>query len=163
PLIHFVFGHVIAPWHRPVRDNERHLHAAYEGGLEVGELTAAEYGLMGLALDSAFRGDPIDTSRDLCARYFQFFRDVKKAELSSTYQGRTLLVLHQPLLCLQGKTRARASLDTDDFSEAAHVAALSNPSDVFFFHVYKLQAAVLLGDLDAALAAARGSERTLGQ
>jgi predicted ATPase/signal transduction histidine kinase len=141
-----IFGTFVNHWRAPLGSSLPRLRLALTRGLEGGDLHYALYADYVGIITSWHKGTELG---QIAAALEKSFNLVKKIKVDATTGY--LTTCRQATRCLQGRTRARGRFDDDGFDEQAHLAAMTpNPIALWLYHVLRLQAAYLLGDLGEA-------------
>ncbi|KYG06246.1 hypothetical protein BE21_35950 [Sorangium cellulosum] len=112
--LEFMFGCYINHWSRHARTDVPHLRRAYEHSLQTGDVTYGGYSLVVLSRTLLANGEPLEGILDEIDRSMTF---LLRTESRALIEVQTLT--RHVVLCLMGRTSARASLSTVEFDDAA--------------------------------------------
>lgn len=129
-----------------------YLSAAFQAANETGDVTFACYCCNRIAVDRLVLGHPLEDVFEETERRLSFTRKVPFDASTQVLIGIQRLVQN-----LRGRTAHFSTFDSPDFDEAAYEAAMDRYSwsvVTCWYYVMKLEARVLSGDFDQAIAAA---------
>lgn len=129
------------------------LDQAFAASLEAGDLVYASYITMVYFWLMLHQGAALDELRQTTRQHAGFARDNHNEAVYQTLRFQQQLVAN-----MKGQTRGPASMDDDDFNEAACFAALEKASFGFGLqssHIIKQVSAFIHGDFAGALASAQ--------
>lgn len=145
-------------YHRPLRETSAPLQECYRMGIEAGNTVYAGYSLMNLSSYISLQGKDLESVDNEIEKYLPYLQEANDADqkmmtLVNLYTGRNL----------RGLTENRASLSSDDYNEAATVAAIAEgkhaPSTECWYYIAKARLSYFWGDYPAALAMANEGQR----
>jgi predicted ATPase/signal transduction histidine kinase len=141
--INFVFGDLVLPWSRHLRQSLHYLDRAFSTAVEAGDLTTACYCCNHIVVDRLILGDPLVEVAQEAERRLDYTATARFDASSQVIAGIQRLVR-----TLRG--------DGDAFDDAYDQAmeAYDWPVVTCWYAIMKLQARFLLGDLAGAAAAA---------
>ena len=151
--VYVMFGQLITPWVRHVREAIKFLRRAFDVAKEVGNLNYASYSLDLRIADQIAAGDHLADVQEEAERALEFVRKAKFGLVIDILTSQLGLVR-----TLRGLTPVFGSFDGEGLDEGRFEAHLErNPPlavALFLYRVRKLQACVLSNDFEAASAAA---------
>ena len=160
---HFLFGGFIHPWTEPAAGDVEYLRAAYQAGIDSGDLIWACYANNVLSMRLFFLGHQLAELESESQRFLE-----RAGQVGEQYTPTFLLVTRQVARCLQGKIASATSLDDEElgFEEAAHSALLKQvpglEGPLNWYYVTKTLLYLLADDPKSAMIAARQAEKTIG-
>lgn len=153
-----LFGDNIVCWTRHLENDLAYVNSAFQTALENGDVTFACYCCNALVADRLILGHPLDEVFEESERRAAFTR---KARFDASTQ--TIVGIQRLILNMRGRTAHFATFSGPDFDEDAYEAVMDRyPWSIVtcWYYVMKLEARVLSGDFDQAVAsAARARER----
>jgi PAS domain S-box-containing protein len=150
---------IAALWTQPIASAIGYMESAFRAGNETGDLTVVCYSRNHVITDRLLRGDPLadvwrDTERGLDVVRKARFRDVIDVIVSQ----------QRFILNMRGDTAHFSTFSGDGFDEVAFEADLGSDrmsTMVCWYWIIKLQARVISGDYEAAVAAGRNARKLL--
>jgi len=138
-------------WHLPVRRGIEHLSAAFKAAVDVGDLNIASYACDHLVSHRLVSGDPLDKVYSESEELSDFTRRAK-FDPSSQIIFRTQRFIQ----AMQGRTANLSTFSAADFDQEEyeeHIDRYGWVSVICGYYIMKLQARVMSGDYEAAIAA----------
>ncbi|MBT8079136.1 MAG: AAA family ATPase [Gammaproteobacteria bacterium] len=155
--VNHMFSCYIGLWREHIDECFRYSRAGYEAGIETGDFTYGGYSGFHESWHALFRGVRLDRYIDEYSVKLQFLSGYKYQSIGDAHQ-----LMLQWGRCLQGDTKAPASLDGNGFSEAHYVREYGEtPFFIAFYYVAKLNIAYLHHDLTGALRYAELAEKVI--
>lgn len=157
---YMIFGNIVMPWTRHVRDGRELIGRAFDAANESGDLTFAAYSCNHLVTNMLAAGDQLAEVQREAETGLEFARRMRFGHVIDH-----IVVQLQLIRSLRGSTPTFGSFDDAEFSERdfeRHLA--SNPvlaEPEFWYCARKVQARFLMADLASALDAASRAEQLL--
>ena len=146
-------------WIHPIATDFPILERGFLACLDAGDLVFASFIAFEIVWQAVERGLALDDVLALSEKYAAFARSSRN---ESVYQ--TIRLEQQFLACLAGRTRDSAVFDDATFEEGPCLAKITGAAfmcGVVFYHMMKLVAAYLSGDVPMALHHAEEAKKTL--
>ncbi|HNR86994.1 MAG TPA: AAA family ATPase [Spirochaetota bacterium] len=143
-----IVGVYTVHWSRHVREGIALLEEGYRARHQTGDLIYTGFFAVHLALMRAQAGDELGPLLQDVERYLELTRQIRFDNA-----GLAIATIRQKILSLMGRTRDRAGMDSDGFSEQEHVARLRASEMTFALHSHLVHAAslrYLFGDIRRA-------------
>ncbi len=155
---HFSTACYLLHHHRPLRETNAPLEECYRLGIEAGNTVYAGYSLMNASSHISLQGTNLESADEEFEKYLPFLREANDAD-----QIMMTLISQQMGRNLRGLTENQGSLSSDDYDEAAVVAAIAAgkhaPSTECWYYITKARQHYFWGEYPAALAMAREAQR----
>ena len=110
PKLRFVYGMLLSPWKKHIRDEFDCLHKGVEKGIELGDFAYAGFCAFSIVIYTLLKGDPLSNSLFQFSQY-QHLRDMDQ---TAFYYMTTA---ERVVLALQGKTTGLTCFSSDTFSD----------------------------------------------
>ena len=150
--ISFIFGDNTLYWTHHLEHSLPYVGVAFQTAVETGDVAIACYCCNHLVIDRLILGHPLDDVFEESERRLSFTRRARYD--AST---RSIIGIQRLIQCLRGRTLGLSSFNGADFVEEEYEAELDRyPWTIVtsWYYILKLEARVLSGDFDEAVAAA---------
>ncbi|MES3023634.1 MAG: AAA family ATPase [Pseudomonadota bacterium] len=159
PKVNNMFANSINPYLNHLATGLPYYEQSYVVGAQVGDIFWGLWAVQFRFMARSMKGDNLaEVVKDADA-YAKFVHDTRDGNIINAF------ALHrQILLCLQGRTGEPGGLDSDTFSEAAHVRYFEERQfhgGLLWFRAFKLGLQVHMRQFDGALATAAALERII--
>ncbi|UQA56206.1 AAA family ATPase [Polyangium aurulentum] len=151
-----IFGAMILPWSRHLRDALEQLRLGFHVARASGRLIYATSSLLQQSVDLIVLGEPLEAVQEALLPAFEFAKACKYE-----YMADGLIALQRLVLALRGATDHLGTLSGDGFDEGVfedHLASRSIPLIRYYYYVHKLKGRFLAGDAAGAYAAAKEAD-----
>lgn len=148
-------------WAQPLRSADPINAAAFEAGLQSGELQYAGFTLMYRLVNHFYRGDDLQRIESEARSYLQLSKHNKNSAVTNTFEGFRIAVAHLTSARAGDNDRRGAASSASD---AEHIARCHEEACFFALGVYyvlKCQVLYVLREYDQALQAAIEGEKLL--
>ncbi|AUX45097.1 protein kinase [Sorangium cellulosum] len=148
-ILHMI-GTFIDPWIRPFRDVLGLFHRGFEEAVATGALIYASYCCFHIVALRLASGDPLEDVAEEAERRLEFTRRARYDAIHDL-----VATLYRLVQTLRGKAQ-------DPGAAGAPPREVKAPLTPFYEHLYRAQAALVLGSYGEAVAAARAAGELLG-
>jgi predicted ATPase/GAF domain-containing protein/tRNA A-37 threonylcarbamoyl transferase component Bud32 len=148
----------LIPMRYALRDAGPYLKAGQQTGLESGDFSMMAIACFQGTLTKLGAGDQLEDVLENADKNLVQVRRIKEFMLP------TMTIVRQAVAALMGRTRARATLSDESFSEEEYLGRLDDThygNSKFHYHVLKLQIHHLYGEYTEAMAAGEAAEQRI--
>ncbi|WP_437814615.1 AAA family ATPase [Sorangium sp. So ce1078] len=149
-------GVMISPWVRPLPVSLEIIKRGLGAAIESGNLIFSAFLALGTVTHGLVRGEPLE---ELYRASEARMETVRAANFAMA--ERCLVIIQRFIKHMMGQTSGPLTFSGDDFDEAAFAEQLedgSSPLAALWYHVLRLQARFLVGDLEEASRAAASAQ-----
>ena len=152
-----LFGALISPWRRYIKDSIPVLRQGYQAGVETGDVYGS-YNSYNLIMQRILANEPFDSVLEESNKHLDFLKKTKNHVFVGVQQMDQHFIFN-----LQGLTRNKFSLSDNDFDELECVQMWQENSflpGVATYNIFKTQILFLYGNYEDALQMAQESHQS---